>query len=125
MALSPPRMVDQDAPHHLGGDAEKVGAALPIDVLIDEPEVALVDERGRLQCVIVPLPTEIACSAGPQVSVNQLEKIVAGLSVSTSPGAQQERSRTSFDGSHVVESTATMRRRQDQVKARARALTIA
>lgn len=30
------RVVDQDAPHNLSGDAEEMGATLPIHLLIDE-----------------------------------------------------------------------------------------
>ena len=47
------RVIDQNAPHRLRGDAEKVRAILPAHVaLIDQLDERFVDERGRLQCVI-------------------------------------------------------------------------
>ena len=68
-----PRMVHEDAAHHFGGDGQEVRAVLPIDpILVDQPQVGFVNERGRLQGVVAPLPTQIACRARPQVSVNQL-----------------------------------------------------
>ena len=86
--VSAPRMVHEDSAHHFGGDGQEVRAVLPIDsILVDQPQVGFVNERGRLQGVVAPFPTQIACRARPQISVNQMEEIVARLDVPTSPGA--------------------------------------
>ena len=54
------RVVDQDAPHHLRGDAEEVRATLPGDaILAGEPEVRLVDQGGGLQRVVRPFAAKI------------------------------------------------------------------
>ena len=93
--VPPPRMVHEDAAHHFGGHREEVRAVLPTrPILIDEPEVGFVNERGRLEGVVAPLPAQIGCRAPPQVLVNQLEEIVARLHVATPPGAQQDRPRS-------------------------------
>ena len=50
LGASSPRVVDQNPPHHAGGDAEEVRAIAPLDLpLIDEAHVRFVDERRRLQ----------------------------------------------------------------------------
>ena len=44
------RHVDQDAPHQLRREREKMRAILPADAAgVDEPEIGFVDQRGRLQ----------------------------------------------------------------------------
>ena len=53
-------VVDQDPAHRLRGDREEVTAVLPGDPrLIDEPEVRLVHDRGRLQRVAGRLLPEV------------------------------------------------------------------
>jgi len=45
-----PRIVNQDAPHHLGRNAKEVGPALPLNIpLIDQPQEGFIHESGRLQ----------------------------------------------------------------------------
>jgi len=48
--LSFPRIVHQDAPHHLGRNAKEVGPALPLHIsLIGQPKKGFIHESGRLQ----------------------------------------------------------------------------
>ena len=48
VGASRPRMIDENASHHAGGDAEEVCPVAPLDTpLINQPYVCLVDERGR------------------------------------------------------------------------------
>ena len=48
--LAAPRVVHEDAPHHLGRHGEELRAILPVGVsLVDQAEVRLVDQGGRLQ----------------------------------------------------------------------------
>ena len=55
------RVIDEDAAHHLGRDAEEVRPVLPVDtVLACEPDVRLVDQRGGLERVVGPFPPQIA-----------------------------------------------------------------
>jgi hypothetical protein len=52
------RVIDQDAPHHLRGDAEEVGSVLPGNaVLSNEAQVGFMDESRRLQRVVAPFLT--------------------------------------------------------------------
>lgn len=52
-------MVDQDAPHGVRRDREKMAPAFPPGLaLFDEPEERLVHERGRLQ--------RVSCAFAPQ-----------------------------------------------------------
>src|SRR5579883_61281 len=42
-------MIDQDAAHHAGGNAQEMSAVLPVDrVLIDQPKIGFMDQSGRL-----------------------------------------------------------------------------
>ena len=75
--------------------------------MIDQPQIRLVNERGRLERVVAPLPTQIACGAHPQISMDQLEEIVACLNVPACPRAKQERSRAGIS-SHLIGPDQTM-----------------
>src|SRR6185369_15638582 len=47
------RMVDQQATHYLSSNSEKMSAVLPVDPrLIDESQICLMNQRGRLKRVI-------------------------------------------------------------------------
>ncbi len=53
-------VIDEDAAHELGGDAEEMGAVLPGDAgLIDELHVGLVDEGGGLQGMVGSLAAHV------------------------------------------------------------------
>jgi len=83
------RVVDQDAPHHLRGDAEELRAALPGDAILpDQPEVRFVDQCGGLQRVVRPLAAEVRHGAPSQFPVDEREQIVARLKVSVTPRPQ-------------------------------------
>ena len=44
------RKIDEDAPHQASRHRQKVRAVLPVHPLgVDQPQVGLVDERGRLE----------------------------------------------------------------------------
>src|SRR5262249_54808263 len=58
-----PRVVDQNRAHQRRRHAVKVPPALPLgEILFDQPQVSLIDKRGRLQRVIRALPAQIAVS---------------------------------------------------------------
>jgi len=55
-----PRVIDEDAPHQLGGDAEELRAILPVGLmLVDQAQVRLVDQRRRLQSMIGSLAAQV------------------------------------------------------------------
>ena len=83
-------MVDQDPAHQLGGDAEEVRAALPVDLsLPGELEEGLVDERGRLEGVIAPLPGKIPGRERVQLVVHEGDQAFQGRAAAGLPLPQQ------------------------------------
>jgi hypothetical protein len=83
------RVVDQDAPHHLRGDAEELRAALPGDaVLTGESEVRFVDQRGGLQRMVRPFMAKVRRGSPSQFTIDQWEQAVARLEISATPRAQ-------------------------------------
>jgi hypothetical protein len=53
-------VIDQNPPHDLRCDPEKVGAALPIDrVMLHQLDKGLVDQRRGLQSMIDSLPPHV------------------------------------------------------------------
>src|SRR5262249_54309976 len=59
-----PSMINQNAPHRLGGDAEEVGAVLPSYVsLIYQLDVSLVRQRRRLQ--------RVTCAFSPHIALRK------------------------------------------------------
>ena len=77
-------MIDQDLSHHLRTQPTKL---LPIlnsgDVLIDEPQIRLVDERRRLERVGDPLALQLPLSETLQLLVDEVEEF---LDVDRLPG---------------------------------------
>src|SRR6476660_2669907 len=79
-------MVDQDPSHHFRGEAEELRAVLPVNVfLIDQPEVSLVDQGGRLQRVIGKLLTQAINRDSPQFLVNERQHLVERGLVAIAP----------------------------------------
>jgi hypothetical protein len=55
------RVIDENPAHHLRRDTKEMRSILPVDVvLVDEPDVGLVNEGRRLQGVIGTLASELA-----------------------------------------------------------------
>jgi hypothetical protein len=65
-----------------------VSPVLPLHrVLLDQPEVGLVDERGRLERVVRPLNREIVASEAAQLRVHRRGHLVeSGLASHKSTG---------------------------------------
>ena len=71
-------------------DAEEVRAALPVDLsLPGELEEGLVDERGRLEGVIAPLPGEISGGERVELVVHEGNQAFEGRAATGLPVAQQ------------------------------------
>ena len=64
-------VIDQDAPHDLRRHAKEVRPVLPIGLsLIDEPQVDLVHERRRLECVVGPLHPELPVGHATELRID-------------------------------------------------------
>ena len=65
------RMIDEDTPHRARRHGEEVGPILPLHAIeLDQPEVRLVDERGRLQRVAVTFVAQVPSSQVMQLMVH-------------------------------------------------------
>ena len=83
-------MIDEDAPHHLRGEAEELRAVLPRDpFLSDQPQVRLVDDSRWLQCVIPSLLPEKPRRLRAQLLIDHTKEAIASLEVSRTPCAEQ------------------------------------
>jgi hypothetical protein len=70
-------MIDQDVPHDLRRDAEKLCPVLPNDWLAtNESEVRFMNEGGRLQGVVGTLSSQVIAGEETQLVVNRLEKVI-------------------------------------------------
>ncbi len=84
------RVIDEDAAHHLRGDAEEVRAVLPLHLrLIHEPHVRLVDERGGLQRVADALLAQVARGEAPQLAVDDGQQVVEHPAVAVRQADEQ------------------------------------
>src|SRR5215468_6662868 len=71
------RVLDQYLAHQLRGHSVKMPPALPFGkILLDQPQVSLIDKRGRLQCVIRALPAQIAVSQLAKLLVYDRHQLV-------------------------------------------------
>jgi hypothetical protein len=90
---SPPvraRVVNEDAAHHLRGDAEEVRAVLPLHLrLVYQTHVSLVDERGRLERVPDALLAQVARGEAPQLAVDDGQQVVQNPAVAVGQTDEQ------------------------------------
>src|SRR6266496_1333564 len=65
------RIVDQNPPHCLRGNAKKVTPVLPVDrLLVDQLQVSLMNQRGSLQCVLGVFAPQIKVGQPPQFIID-------------------------------------------------------
>jgi hypothetical protein len=94
-------MVHQDSAHHLGRQGEEVRSILPIGVtLVDESEVRLVDQGGRLQNVPGPFVSKSGRRPAAQLLVDDGDELVPRGEIASCPRMEQSR--------HVVIGTVQM-----------------
>ena len=98
--MSPPRLsfatrargIDQDAPHQLRRDGEKVRAALPPHTAgIDQAEVGLVDQRRGLELVAGPLAGHVAMRQLMQFVLDERHQLRQGVFISCIPRQEELR----------------------------------
>jgi hypothetical protein len=84
------RRVDQDAAHQPRRHGQEVGAILPVDPLdIDQTQVCLVNEGGRLEAVPCLLPSHASPCNAVQFVVDERDQLVQRRLVSAAPCEQQ------------------------------------
>ena len=85
-------MVDQDAPHQLGGNAEEVSAILPgHPLLADQPHVGFVDERRGLKRVPRALIAHVGGGDPAQLVVHERRQLLESIAISAAPLLQKGR----------------------------------
>ena len=90
MASLRARPVDENAAHHLRGDAEKMRAVAPLYApLIDETEICLVNERRRLQRVSLIFASHGSRGLTMELVVDRREKTIGRVGVTVAPGEEQ------------------------------------
>jgi hypothetical protein len=95
-------VIHENPAHHLRRNAEEMRPIPPVAVpLVDQAQVQLVNERGRLQREATPLAEKLALCHTTQLRVDERQQLVEGVSVATPPFAQKRRH--VGPGRHVVE----------------------
>jgi hypothetical protein len=90
LAASLARVVDEHAPHHLGGDAEELGTVTPLHApLIDQSQVGFVYQRRRLQRVLVPLVPHRAGCLPVQLLVDGRDQAIGCGPLAAAPREQE------------------------------------
>ena len=86
----PPRVIDEDAAHHLCRDPVEVRTAPPVDVpLFDEAQVGLVHQRSRLQRVPAALEAKPAGGDPAQFGVDERQQAIEGMPIALTPAVEQ------------------------------------
>ena len=84
------RRIDQNPAHLSGRHRKEVRAVLPLDpVDIDEPQIRLVDQGGRLQRVSRALAVHVPLRQPPQFLVNERRQLVERLLIALAPCNQE------------------------------------
>ena len=85
-----PGIINQNLPHELGGNRDKMGAIYgqrrPVT---REPEVDFVNKLRALQCVIGTLSQQAPMSGKPQFFIDERDESLKCLLISASPAKQQ------------------------------------
>ena len=85
-----PCVVHHDAPHQLRRRGDKVGPILPVTfVILDQPQVGFVEQRGRLQRVAGAFPAHIMMRQPVQFGLHQRDQLLERSLVSAAPVAEQ------------------------------------
>jgi hypothetical protein len=82
-------MIDQDGPHGFGGHPEKMRPALPFRLLIYQPEVGLMHQRGRLQSVAGRLPPHVALGLMSELAVHGGKEGIQCCAIPATPSLEQ------------------------------------
>ena len=64
-------MIHQDPAHHLRGNSEEMGAAVPLHSLIDQPQEGFVHQGGTLQSMSRSFPAHVGARQAAQLVIHQ------------------------------------------------------
>ena len=85
-------VIHEDAAHQLSGQSKEVRPILPgHSLLIDQPQVDLVDEGRRNERVIRAFPPQLAARNPPQLSVDLRQQLLERGGISLGPSYEQLR----------------------------------
>src|SRR5215472_15611045 len=83
-------MLNQDAPHHLGGNREEMGAILPPHALVvDQSHVGFIEQRGRLQAGAGALAPHVAPRQPVELVIDDGRQPFERALLSVAPGLEQ------------------------------------
>jgi hypothetical protein len=99
-----PCMVHENPPHHDRCESDELCPVLPVHMLIDQPKVGLVDERGGLERVVAPLADQIQSGQPAPLVVHERQHLVSRALVAIARVEQQPRggARRGHSFSHIV-----------------------
>jgi len=113
-----PGVVDQDAAHDRGGDAEKVRPVPPLDAgRVDEPNVRLVDECRCTESVARVFPAELRMRDSSQLVVDEAHEAIHRFGIAMPPSAEELRDFVT--SVHVTEKRDDLRQSSREVTTRA------
>src|ERR1019366_5737450 len=88
--VTTPRVVNQNAPHQLGRNGEKVGAILPLHALvIHQSHVGFVDQSGGLQAMTGTFTFHVASRQAVEFVIDDWSQAVESSSISITPGSEK------------------------------------
>jgi hypothetical protein len=80
--ISNTRVIAQDLPHNVAGNTQEMRPAAKAGlVLLDEPDIGFMNERGRLWRIPGPLVPKMACSQFAQLRINHWHQAVQRILV--------------------------------------------
>ena len=90
-AMLAPRLLDENAPHRLGGGRKEMPAALPRCVVAKESQVGLVHQRGGLQGLTRTLTCHARLRETAKLAVDERQQLRRGVGVARLGTLQQPR----------------------------------
>ena len=86
---APAGVIDQDPAHRLRGDAKEVCLTVPIDLmLVDKPQVHLVDKRRWLQRVVGPFAPKLAGGYATELRIDEWQQLIERTLIASTPLTQ-------------------------------------
>jgi hypothetical protein len=79
-------MVHEDAAHHAGSHRQEMRAVVPCHVFrVDQPQIRLVDEGGRLKAVTRALSRQTSLRDVVELAMDERNQSLEGVLVATPP----------------------------------------
>ena len=82
-------IVDEDLAHDVGGEADEVGAVVPVNVFAGEADIGFVDEGGGLEGVVGALAAHIGLCEAVELGIDEREEAVGGGGVAGMHGFEE------------------------------------